>query len=101
MPRGARLDAPGALHHVMIRGIERTAIVSDDEDRLDLLNRIGKSAEKTGTVIYAWALMSNHAHLLVRSGSAGLPTFMRAVLGDVSKRGQSRNMSYISNKGHL
>jgi REP element-mobilizing transposase RayT len=80
MPRGARLDAPGALHHVMIRGIERTAIVSDDEDRLDLLNRIGKSAEKTGTVIYAWALMSNHAHLLVRSGSAGLPTFMRKVL---------------------
>jgi REP element-mobilizing transposase RayT len=45
-----------------------------------LLNRIGKSAEKTGTVIYAWALMSNHAHLLVRSGSAGLPTFMRKVL---------------------
>lgn len=80
MPRGARLDAPGSLHHVMVRGVERTAIVFDDEDRLDFLNRIGKAAEKTGTVIYAWAQMNNHAHLLLRSGSAGLPTFMRKVL---------------------
>ena len=60
MPRGARLDAPGALHHVMVRGIDRTAIVFDDEDRLDFLSRIGKAAEKTGTLIYAWALMTNH-----------------------------------------
>jgi putative transposase len=42
MPRGARLDEPGALHHVMVRGIDRTVIVFDDEDRLDFLNRIGK-----------------------------------------------------------
>jgi hypothetical protein len=35
MPGGARLDAPGSLHHVMVRGIGRTAIVIDDEDRLD------------------------------------------------------------------
>jgi REP element-mobilizing transposase RayT len=68
------------LHHVMVRGVERTAIVIDDEDRRDFLNRTGKAAEKTGTVIYAWALMSNHAHLLLRSGSAGLPAFMRKVL---------------------
>jgi putative transposase len=80
MPRGARLDEPGAMHHVMVRGIERTAIVVDDEDRVDFLNRIGKAAEKTGTVIYAWALMTNHAHLLVRSGTTGLSTFMRKVL---------------------
>ncbi|NTW88592.1 MAG: hypothetical protein HGB26_05605, partial [Desulfobulbaceae bacterium] len=80
MPRGARLDAPGSLHHVMVRGIERTAIVLDDRDRQDVLTRIGKAAEKTGTVIYAWSLMTNHAHLLLRSGSAGLPAFMRKVL---------------------
>lgn len=80
MPRGARLDSPGSLHHVMVRGIERTAIVIDDDDCQDFLNRIGKAAEATGTVIYAWALMSNHAHLLLRSGPAGLPAFMRKVL---------------------
>jgi len=39
MPREARLDAPGTLHHVMGRGIERTDIFRTDEDRNDFLNR--------------------------------------------------------------
>jgi hypothetical protein len=43
MPRGARLDAPGTLHHVMVRGIERGLIVVDDEDCVDFLMRVGKS----------------------------------------------------------
>jgi len=97
MPRGARLDTPGALHHVMVRGIERTEIVVDDEDRLDFVNRLGKAAGKTGTVIYAWALMSNHAHLLLRSGSSGLPMFMRCVLTGYSVRFNKRH----HRTGHL
>ncbi len=80
MPRGARLDEPGALHHVMVRGIDRTAIVVDDEDRQSFLDRIGKAAEATGATVYAWSLMTNHAHFLLRSGHAGLPTFMRRLL---------------------
>jgi REP element-mobilizing transposase RayT len=80
MPRGARLDAPGTLHHVMVRGIERNWIVSDDEDREVFVSRLGKTAAATGTKIYAWALMSNHAHLLLKSGSAGLSTFMSRLL---------------------
>jgi REP element-mobilizing transposase RayT len=64
----------------MVRGIVRTDIVVDDEDRMDFLNRIGKAASATGTTVYAWALMTNHAHLLLRSGEAGLPAFMRKVL---------------------
>lgn len=97
MPRGARLDAPGALHHLMVRGIERTAIVIDDEDRNDFLKRIGKAADATGTVIYAWALMTNHAHLLIRSGSGGLPTFMRKVLTGYSVAFNRRHQR----SGHL
>jgi REP element-mobilizing transposase RayT len=81
----------------MVRGIERTNIVFDDEDRLDFLKRIGNAAEKTGTVIYAWALMSNHAHLLVRSGSAGLPAFMRKVLTGYSVSFNKRHQR----TGHL
>jgi REP element-mobilizing transposase RayT len=80
MPREARLDGPGALHQVMVRGIERTAIVFDDEDRLEFLNWIGKAADKTGTVIYVWAMMTNHAHLLLRIGLTGLLSFIRKVL---------------------
>ena len=40
MPRQARLDAPGTLHHVMGRGIEKTAIFRKEEDRKDFLNRV-------------------------------------------------------------
>ncbi len=80
MPRGARLDAPGTLHHIMVRGIEKRSIVSDDRDRKDFLSRMGALAVETQTIVYAWALMDNHAHILLRSGSFGLPTFMRRLL---------------------
>ena len=39
MPRGPRLDAPGTLHHVIIRGIERGNIVRDDMDRKTFVNK--------------------------------------------------------------
>ena len=41
MPRQSRIDAPGALHHVMIRGIERRDIFQDDKDRESFLERLG------------------------------------------------------------
>ena len=44
MPRGPRLDAPGTLHHVMLRGIERRRIVDNDTDREDFLTRMGTVA---------------------------------------------------------
>lgn len=80
MPRGPRLDTPGTLHHVMIRGIERGSIVRDDNDRNEFLSRMGKLAKETATAIYAFALMNNHAHILLKSGSRGLPTYMRRFL---------------------
>ena len=80
MPRGARLDAPGALHHVMVRGIEGKRIVVDDEDRGFFVSRMGKVAVATETSVYAWALMTNHAHILLKSGQPGLSTFMRKLL---------------------
>src|SRR3990172_1266794 len=73
MPRQARLDAPGTLHHVILRGIARGTIVADAEDRAAFLGRLGDVATATGTTLYAWALLPNHAHLLLRSGPAGLP----------------------------
>jgi len=80
MPRQARLDVPGTLHHVIIRGIELKKIVSDDQDRLNFVSRLGTIALETETLIYAWALMTNHAHILLRSGPFGLPRYMRRLL---------------------
>jgi len=80
MPRGARLDALGTLHHVILRGIERGEIFKDDADRTEFMRRFGDLAKASGTGVYAFALMSNHVHLLVRSGSGGIATLMRRLL---------------------
>ena len=80
MPRLAGLDAPGVIHHVMIRGIERRKIFRDNEDRNDMMDRLADLLPGTNTICYAWAFLSNHAHFLFRSGSAGLSTLMRRVL---------------------
>ncbi|ABL66206.1 protein of unknown function DUF1568 [Chlorobium phaeobacteroides DSM 266] len=80
MPRGARLDTPGTLHHVMVRGIEQGSIVRDDSDRVEFLRRMGLLAKTSGTSIYAFALMTNHAHILLKSGSIGLSLYMRRLL---------------------
>jgi putative transposase len=53
MPRQARLDAPGTLHHVMIRGIEKSPIFKDNQDRQDFVSRIGMIAQQAGTKILA------------------------------------------------
>ncbi len=80
MPRSARLDAPGTLHHVIIRGIEKRRIVDDDQDREVFVERLEQLSVDLKTPVYAWALMTNHAHLLIRSGPEGLPSFMRKLL---------------------
>ena len=80
MPRQARLDAPETLHHVMVRGIERTAIFRDDADRADFVGRLATLAERGALTVYAWALLPNHAHLLVRTGLRPLARSMRSFL---------------------
>ena len=80
MPRLARLDAPGVIHHVMIRGIERRKIFRNNKDRNDMMDRLTDLLPATNTTCYAWAFLSNHAHFLFRSGDTGLSTLMRRLL---------------------
>jgi len=60
MPRQARLDAPGTLHHVMGRGIEGSEIFRSKNDRVDFLERFASLCEKEYLITYAWVLMDNH-----------------------------------------
>lgn len=80
MPRKARIDAPGALHHVIVRGIERGKIFRSDYDRKNLLNRLGKLIPETQTDCFAWALIPNHVHLLLRTGSIPVSVLMSRLL---------------------
>jgi putative transposase len=80
MPRQPRLDAPGLLQHVMARGIERTKIFSDDKDRRSFLDRLATVLNETQTQCYAWALIPNHFHLLLRTGKTPLSKVMRRLM---------------------
>ena len=80
MPRIARLDSPGLLHHVVIRGIERRKIFRDDKDRENFIERLSVLLPETKTRCYAWSFLSNHAHFLLRSGPAGIAALMRRLL---------------------
>lgn len=80
MPRKSRIDAPGALHHIIVRGIDRTEIFRNDNDRNDFLNRMGKLLIETKIICYAWALLPNHFHLLVKTGCFPVAVLMRRLL---------------------
>jgi REP element-mobilizing transposase RayT len=80
MPRKARIDAPGAIQHVIARGIERRKIFTDNSDRDNFLDRLDTILSDTQTVCYAWALTPNHFHLLLRTGTVPLSNVMRRLL---------------------
>lgn len=80
MPRGPRLDAPDALYHVIPRAIERRRLFHDDRDRTGFLRRLDRIAQAARCPIYAWSLMPNHFHLLLRRGTCALSAMMRRLL---------------------
>jgi REP element-mobilizing transposase RayT len=85
MPRKARIDAPGALHHIICRGIERRKIFSDDTDRDEFISRLAAVVKETQTFCYAWALIPNHFHLLLRTGATPITTVMQRLLSGYAR----------------
>ena len=97
MPRQPRLDAPGLLQHVMARGIERRKLFRDDKDRQSFLKRPAIIFEETQTQCYAWALIPNHFHLLLRTGPTPLSKVMRRLMTGYAITFNNRH----KRRGHL
>jgi len=98
VPRQPRLDSPGLVHHVMARGIEGQDLFRDDQDRENFLQRLEAGVQRPGGPrLYAWALMSNHFHLLLRSGESLLSPVMRGLMTGLAV---SYNRRY-KRQGHL
>lgn len=77
------MDAPGVLHHVMGRGIERKYIFWNNADRNDFLERLAALATDGAMYIYAWVLMPNHFHILCKTKNLPLSASMRKILTDL------------------
>jgi REP element-mobilizing transposase RayT len=82
MPRKARIDAPGALHHIIVRGIERRKIFYDDRNRDDFSKRLKALLIETSTPCFVRTLIPNHLRLLFRTGA----TAIAAMMSRASKR---------------
>ena len=97
MPRQSRIDTAGALHHIIARGIERRTIFNDDQDRYDFIKNLGLILEQTKTACYAWSLIPNHFHLLLKTGQEPIATVMRRLLTGHAVRYNRRHQRH----GHL
>ncbi|MEE4137666.1 MAG: transposase, partial [Desulforhopalus sp.] len=80
MPRHKRINLAGGIHHVIVRGHNRQAIFLGERDRHDFLGRLEQALFQTGCQCLAWALLPNHFHLLIRTGSKPLGDLMRKIL---------------------
>lgn len=80
MPRKSRIDAPGALHHIICRGIERQTIFQDNFDCNSFVDRLSALVAETETACLAWALIPNHFHLLLKTGNIPIAGVMRRLL---------------------
>lgn len=72
MARAARMDYPNTFYHVLSRGNERKEIFRDTQDYEKFRDTIGRMVQRFDIEVHAYALMSNHYHLMIRTGDASL-----------------------------
>lgn len=80
MPYGRRIDWPGAMHHVMSRGIDGLKILEDRHSKLKMMSLLDRYFPESGARVHAWALMNNHFHLLIETGEVPLSSVMHRFL---------------------
>jgi putative transposase len=80
MPRRLRLQYHGAIYHLMARGNGRQDIVCDDDDRRRLLEFLGRAVARCSWRIYAFVVLSNHFHLVLKTPQPNLARGMQALL---------------------
>ena len=97
MPRRARKISRTGVYHVMLRGINRQDIFHDEEDYLRFLSVVRECKERSEFELYAYCLMSNHIHLLIKAGKEPLEIVFKRI---GSKYVYWYNTKY-SRTGHL
>ncbi len=97
MARAWRIEYEGALYHVFSRGNEKQNIVIDDDDRELFLATVGEMVERFEIDLFAYVLMDNHYHLLLRTNRANLCRSMQWFGATYTKRFNLRR----HRSGHL
>ena len=79
MPRRARKKSSSGIYHVVLRGINKQRIFEDDQDNQKYLETIKAYKETCEYEVYAYCLMSNHIHLLMKEGKEDLGITFRRI----------------------
>ena len=77
MARLARAKSESGIYHVIVRGINRQNIFQDEEDECEYLNRLTQYKKECGIELYAYCLMSNHVHLLLKERDTVIGELMK------------------------
>ena len=86
MSRPLRIEYSGAYYHVINRGLARTRIFLNDQDRKRFLDLVGETCELWMVKVYAYCLMDNHYHLLLQTPNGNLSRTMRHLDGIYTQR---------------
>ncbi|MCP4371602.1 MAG: addiction module toxin RelE [Deltaproteobacteria bacterium] len=97
MARPWRIEFEGALYHILSRGNERKNIYHDSEDRLSFMDCLGEMSERFEIAVFAYILMDNHYHILLRTNRANLSKGMQWLGATYTRRFNNRHMR----SGHL
>jgi REP element-mobilizing transposase RayT len=97
MPRKPRIDAAGAIQHVIARAISGARIVADDDDRSTLVNGLARTADRYCWRMHAYCLMDTHVHAIVETPGPTLGAGMRNWIGRYAFEFNRRHARY----GHL
>ncbi|HYE83777.1 MAG TPA: transposase [Clostridia bacterium] len=81
MPRAARLKSKSKIYHIIMRGINRQTLFEDEQDYAKLIQTLQKYRDICGYKLYAYCLMGNHLHMLLKEDSEPLETIMRRICG--------------------
>ena len=81
MPSQARKKSSSGIYHIMLRGINRQQIFEDEEDRLHFLETLQNYKDLCGYTIYAYCLMGNHIHILLKEGKEDLTLVFKRIAG--------------------
>ena len=79
MPRTARRESKTGIYHVMMRGIGKQNIFEDEQDKEAFLDILFQSKQKSGFLLYAYCLMNNHVHLLLKTGDDPLEIIFKRI----------------------
>jgi putative transposase len=97
MARQWRIEFPGALYHVLSRGNGGQDIFHCDDDRHHFLDLLSELSERFNLEIYAYVLMGNHYHLLLKTKDANLSKAMQWFGTTYTRKFNLRNQT----SGHL